>query len=53
MSKQRKQYSAALKSKVALEAIKGVRSANEIARLSTLATSPATMSLSSVPASSI
>ena len=31
MSKQRKQYSAALKSKVALEAIKGVRSANEIA----------------------
>ena len=31
MSKQRKQYSAAFKSKVALEAIKGVRSANEIA----------------------
>jgi hypothetical protein len=31
MSKQRKQYSAALKSKVALEAIKGMRSANEIA----------------------
>jgi transposase-like protein len=31
MSKQRKQYSAALKSKVALEAIKGVRSMNEIA----------------------
>lgn len=31
MSRQRKQYSAALKSKVALEAIKGVRSANEIA----------------------
>ncbi len=31
MSKQRRQYSAALKSKVALEAIKGVRSMNEIA----------------------
>ena len=31
MSRQRKQYSAALKSKVALEAIKGVRSANAIA----------------------
>ena len=30
MSKQRKQYSAAFKSKVALEAIKGVRSANEM-----------------------
>ena len=31
MSKQRKQYQAAFKSKVALEAIKGVRTVNEIA----------------------
>jgi transposase-like protein len=31
MSRQRKQYNAAFKSKVALEAIKGVRTVNEIA----------------------
>jgi transposase-like protein len=31
MGKQRKQYQAAFKSKVALEAIKGVRTVNEIA----------------------
>jgi len=31
MGKQRKQYQAAFKSKVALEAIKGVRTLNEIA----------------------
>jgi hypothetical protein len=40
MSKQRKQYSAAFKSKVALEAIKGVRSANEMRSPPTMACIP-------------